>query len=112
MTAFDLINIYQFNYTSTKYLSGLPLDCCPCQYVYLCAGAMDGAKALLGRNNLKFREPTKVFEPYFGTCPSIFIEDILCIFKDSFSTLPSVKLKDILKKGNCVFKAVTTPTII
>lgn len=228
MTTFDLINVYQFNYISTKYLSGLPSDCCsmveemneiwemyrvkgvsidkvleqcvcrrhghqycipqnavdeakialkgskfvsaskevpfikpndkfnecfadfeqfydfvasvignitgigpltvydtakrighlfdvpiyPCQYVYLNAGASDGAKALLRRNNLKFREPIKDFEPHFGTFPSIFIEDILCIFKDSFSTLPSVKLKDLLKKGNCVFKVEATPTII
>lgn len=56
----------------------------PKQYVYLAAGAMDGAKKLLGAKSLEFREPTHLFTPYFGTLSSIFIEDMLCIFKDYF----------------------------
>lgn len=83
----------------------------PKMYVYLNAGALDGAKALLGRNDLKFREPITLFEPYFGTFPSIFIEDILCIFKNEFcpnsinikSTAPSLK-----KAAECVFSSKTT----
>lgn len=53
----------------------------PSQYVYLSAGAARGAKELLGYSPL-FREPTSKFTPFFGTFPSIFIEDILCIFED------------------------------
>ena len=58
----------------------------PQEYVYLSAGAMDGAQALLGCSNLNFREPIEKFQPYFGTLGSIFVEDILCIFKDVLKT--------------------------
>lgn len=54
----------------------------PQMYVYLAAGAKEGAKSLLGPKELKFRESIDLFRPYFGTFPSIFIEDMLCIFKD------------------------------
>lgn len=57
---------------------------CPKMYVYLAAGAKDGAEALLGIKNLKFREPIDLFKPYFGTLASVFIEDILCIYKNTF----------------------------
>lgn len=56
----------------------------PRQYVYLAAGAAVGAKALLGCPKVKFREPISSFTPYFGTLTSVFIEDMLCIFKDVF----------------------------
>lgn len=56
----------------------------PKQYVYLAAGAMAGAIKLLNRKTLSFREPIIVFQPYFGTLSSIFIEDILCIYKGLF----------------------------
>ena len=83
----------------------------PKPYVYLNAGALDGARALLGRNDLKFRELTTLFEPYFGTFPSIFIEDILCIFKTVYransinikATEPSLK-----KAAGCVFSSKET----
>ena len=84
----------------------------PQQYVYLSAGAMDGAKALLGTKNLKFREPTALFEPYFRGLPSIFVEDILCIFKSTFSSLGGATVKSVLKQGNCVFHAIAAPTTI
>lgn len=57
----------------------------PKSYVYLAAGAMDGAKALLKAKNLRFREPIHKFAPFFGTFPSIFIEDMLCIYKKVFA---------------------------
>lgn len=52
----------------------------PRQYVYLFAGAADGAKGLFPDEMLSYREPVSRFEPYFGTLPSLFIEDILCVF--------------------------------
>lgn len=78
----------------------------PKPYVYLSAGALDGAKVLLGRNDLKFRELTTLFEPYFGTFPSIFIEDILCIFKDKFgakSTTTTVTTPILTKANGCFY---------
>lgn len=70
----------------------------PKMYVYLNAGAMEGAKALLGRDDLKFREPANLFEPFFGTFPSVFTEDILCIFKNKFCT-------------NSILTTTTSPTL-
>ena len=64
----------------------------PKQYVYLAAGAADGAKNLLKVSSLKFREPIDIFKPYFGTLPSIFIEDILCIFKKELQTVSNQTL--------------------
>lgn len=79
----------------------------PKAYVYLSAGAEKGAKALLNRKSLSFREPTIVFEPFFGTLPSVFVEDILCIFKNQFLPL-SIEIKGtnktLITKGNCVYK--------
>lgn len=57
----------------------------PKSYVYLAAGAKSGAEALLGKKGLRFREPIKIFEPSFGSFPSIFIEDMLCIYETLFS---------------------------
>ncbi|MBO5703483.1 MAG: hypothetical protein J6R91_02765 [Bacteroidaceae bacterium] len=68
----------------------------PKQYVYLAAGALEGAKMLLGDKKLKFREPIKRFEPYFGTLGSLYIEDILCIYKADF-VLGSKPLKSFGK---------------
>lgn len=59
----------------------------PKMYVYLSAGAKEGAEILLKKKGLRFREPINLFTPYFGTLPSIFIEDMLCIFKSSFTSL-------------------------
>lgn len=56
----------------------------PYDYVYLCAGAKAGAEKLLGYK-LNGKEPTSTFYPYFGSLPSIFIEDILCIYKKYFT---------------------------
>jgi hypothetical protein len=57
----------------------------PRSYVYLAAGAKNGAEALLGKKGLRFREPIQLFESSFGTFPSIFIEDMLCIYEPLFS---------------------------
>ena len=59
----------------------------PKMYVYLSAGAKEEAEILLKKKGLRFREPINLFTPYFGTLPSIFIEDMLCIFKNSFANL-------------------------
>lgn len=61
----------------------------PEQYVYLAAGAKEGAEDLLKQKDLKFRERVQRFTPYFGTLPSIFIEDILCIYKNRVGNLTS-----------------------
>lgn len=73
----------------------------PKEYIYLAAGAKTGAENLLNlkRNSLKFREPTKIFFPYFGTLPSAFIEDILCIFEDDLKDLSNKAVKDVIKKA-------------
>lgn len=55
----------------------------PKKYVYLSQGAKVGADKLLGRP-VQYREPTTVFAKFFGTLDSIYIEDILCIYKDYF----------------------------
>lgn len=79
----------------------------PKAYVYLSAGALDGAKVLLKGKKLSFREPAMVFEPFFGTLPSVFVEDILCIFKNQFRPM-SIEIKGtnkaLMTTGNCVFK--------
>ena len=57
----------------------------PKQYVYLAAGAKKGAEKLLKTKDLRFREPISLFEPSFGSFPSIFIEDMLCIYESLFN---------------------------
>ena len=57
----------------------------PKMYVYLAAGAKKGAESLLGKKDLHFREPIDYFKPHFGTLPSIFIEDMLCIFENELN---------------------------
>ncbi len=59
----------------------------PRQYVYLFAGAANGAKNLFSNKALGFREPISMFTPYFGTLPSIFIEDILCVWSNQLNGL-------------------------
>ena len=71
----------------------------PKEYVYLAAGAKTGAEKLLNSNNLRFREPTKIFFPFFGSLPSAFIEDMLCIFKDDIENLANKKIEEIIAKA-------------
>ncbi len=82
----------------------------PKQYVYLAAGAKEGAEALLGTKSLKFREPIQLFTPHFGTLGSIFIEDILCIFKDTIKNMNSANNNGIVSptfaKTNLTLKKI------
>lgn len=72
----------------------------PKSYVYLAAGAKNGAEALLKKKGLRFREPIQLFEPSFGSFPSIFIEDILCIYEPLFS---GCSVNPITKEINILF---------
>ena len=65
----------------------------------MAAGAKTGAEKLLNSNNLRFREPTKIFFPFFGSLPSAFIEDMLCIFKDDIENLANKKIEEIIAKA-------------
>lgn len=67
----------------------------PEQYVYSVRGAAVGAEKLLGRK-VAFREPISEYTPYFNI-PSLFIEDILCIFKD-YLTLGGINTQTIQPK--------------
>lgn len=72
----------------------------PKMFVYLAAGAKEAAKILLNVKSLKFREPIDRFKPYFGTFPSVFIEDMLCIFKDSYGNLDNLTPNETIKFAN------------
>lgn len=82
----------------------------PKQYVYLAAGAADGAINLLKVSSLKFREPIDLFKPYFGTLPSIFIEDILCIFKKELLTVSNQTLVSTVTYPKVQRKSLVTIT--
>ena len=69
----------------------------PKEYVYLAAGAKDGAALLLNRDksSIKDRESRELFSPFFGTLPSAFVEDLLCIFKGAMKNLDSKSIKQV-----------------
>ena len=56
----------------------------PDKYVYLHAGAKKGAKKVLRKQRLPYKLDTRVFANDFPKEDSMYIEDILCIFKDKF----------------------------
>ena len=56
----------------------------PEKYVYTQSGAKVGAKTLLGVSRMGMRVPTSLLHPYFPKVSSIYIEDILCIYKKWF----------------------------
>ena len=58
----------------------------PQKYIYLNAGARIGADALMGRTNVKPIMDVSVWQTpnYFPGVDSMYIEDILCVFKDVF----------------------------
>ena len=82
----------------------------PKQYVYLASGAKKGAEALLGKKGLRFREPIQLFEPSFGSFPSIFIEDMLCIYEPLFS---KCSVNPITKEINipCSYKNINSASL-
>lgn len=82
----------------------------PKSYVYLAAGAKNGAEALLKKKGLRFREPIQLFGPSFGSFPSIFIEDMLCIYEPLFS---KCSVNPITKEINisCSYKNINSASL-
>jgi len=70
----------------------------PKMYVYLAAGAKKGAENLLSNTDLHFREPIDLFKPYFGTMPSAFIEDMLCIYKNVLKNITTCSSREEIYK--------------
>ena len=70
-------------YDTTKMI-GHVLGVEPEKYVYTQSGAKKGAKILLGVNRMGIRVPTSLFAKIFPGEKSIYIEDMLCIYKDYF----------------------------
>lgn len=83
----------------------------PEMYVYLSAGAKEAAEHLLNKKPLKYREPIYLFTPCFGTFPSIFIEDILCIFKDRFVN-PKISITKTQSNACGIFNNIIKTTKI
>lgn len=79
----------------------------PKEYVYLAAGAKDAAAVLLNRdkNSLKDRESKELFSPYFGTLPSAFVEDLLCIFKGIMTDLGKKSIKQVRLSADKLLKS-------
>ena len=59
----------------------------PQAYVYLAAGAREGAGHILGKRNVKRKMSTCVFSPLLPGVPNIDIENMLCIYKSLFKKL-------------------------
>ena len=68
----------------TAKMIGHALGVEPLNYVYTQSGAKTGAKTLLGVKRMGRRMPTSAFSKYFPGEKSIYIEDMLCIYKDYF----------------------------
>lgn len=62
---------------------GLNIGILPHDYVYLHRGAMKGAKKLLNKRTLNFREPITKFPPQVQSLDWL-IEPFLCLKKDKF----------------------------
>ena len=80
----------------------------PKEYVYLAAGAKDGAKNLLKNKicyPLKDRVPKELFSPFFGTLSSAFVEDILCIFKKDIGNLDQKNVKQVRISADKLLKS-------
>ena len=70
-------------YDTTKMI-GHVLGIEPVNYVYTQSGAKIGAKKLLGMKRMGKRVPTSAFAKLFPGEKSIYIEDMLCIYKKYF----------------------------
>ena len=79
----------------------------PKEYVYLAAGAKEGAAVLLNRNknSLKDREPKELLSPFFGTLPSAFVEDLLCIFKGVMKNLDRKSINQVRLSADKLLKS-------
>lgn len=68
----------------TSKMIGHVLGIEPSTYVYVQSGAKEGAKILLGKKRMGRKLPTIVFNKLFPGEKSIYIEDMLCIYKKDF----------------------------
>ena len=86
----------------------------PKEYVYLAAGAKDGAALLLNRDksSIKDRESRELFSPFFGTLPSAFVEDLLCIFKGAMKNLDSKSIKQVRLSADRLLKSKEIEKIV
>ena len=85
----------------------------PKDYVYLHAGAAKGAKSLLKTSKINNMEPIGKFIPYFGTLPSVFIEDLLCVFHKELAVgLENCFLHDVIINASNAFSKKTKFNVI
>ncbi|MBR5697044.1 MAG: hypothetical protein IKX44_00260 [Prevotella sp.] len=59
----------------------------PKDYVYLAAGAREGAGYIFDKDDVCRKMPTSVFAGLFPGVPNIDLENMLCIYKDLFKKL-------------------------
>lgn len=86
----------------------------PKEYVYLAAGAKEGAAVLLNRdkNSLKDREAKDLFSPFFGSLPSAFVEDLLCIFKGVMKNLDKKSVKQVRLSADKLLKSKVIEKVV
>lgn len=63
----------------------------PKNYIYLAAGAREGAGYIIGKKYVSRIMPTSVFAPIFPGIHNIDIENVLCIYKNLFKKLAEGK---------------------
>lgn len=75
----------------------------PVSYVYLHAGALDGAERLLNTHigQDQIRMDSQVFAKYFGDLSPIFVEDLLCTMKNYFANGNIVYPQSDKKSSGC-----------
>ena len=75
----------------------------PCSYVYLHAGALDGAERLLNTHigQDQIRMDSQVFAKYFGDLSPLFVEDLLCTMKNYFANGNIVYPQSDKKSSGC-----------
>lgn len=88
-------------YDTTKMIGHiLTPQIAPQKYVYTQSGAKVGAKILLGKKRMGWRVPVTEFQKLFPNEQSIFIEDMLCIYK-KYYTFNGVKKGVSFSNCNC-----------
>ncbi len=75
----------------------------PISYVYLHAGALDGAERLLNTHigQDQIRMDSQVFAKYFGDLSPLFVEDLLCTMKNYFANGNIVYPQSDKKSSGC-----------